>query len=85
MKVTRGFNIDVEIDERLTKEENRSLIVNDLLRKHFAEDLTKDELETQKINTQTQLDILNRKMQKINKELKEWQSNKIKGMVVRHT
>lgn len=85
MRVTRGFNIDVEIDEKLRNESNRSGLVNELLRKHYLQDISQQELEKLRDEEKKKLEIAKKRLEKIEKELKEYNNSKLKGVIVRHT
>lgn len=83
MKVNKMFNIDSELVEKLKKEGNQSKIVNELIKNYFLEDVSKEELEKQRVVIKEEILRLGKKLEKIEKELNDWENNKLKGMVWR--
>ncbi|MAF43364.1 MAG: hypothetical protein CMI54_04215 [Parcubacteria group bacterium] len=79
----RAFNLDVEVVNRLKGEENKSQLVNEILRKYYSEDLTKDELTEQKVKLENEKKRIDMRLKKINEELDEYARNPIKGFVTR--
>lgn len=77
------FNIDGEIAEKLKKETNQSKIVNDLLKNYYIEDVSKEELLNQEVVVKEEITRLSKKLEKIRKELRAWDNDKMKGMVWR--
>lgn len=76
MKINKLISIDYEIAEKLKKESNASKLINDLLKENYSggvntkENMKKRIVEQQKIlkNAQKELDVLEPKLEKLNKE-----------------
>lgn len=85
MKQNRTFCIDQELVDKLKREDNQSDIVNQALKKHYLDELTPEELESQKKEVEAQIAQLQKKNEKIDKELSRYKNSKLKGTIVRHT
>lgn len=82
-KQSKIFNLDDDVVASLAKEENRSQLVNSLLRSHYANDLTEGELKAAETKTKEEMVKLQTKLDYIQKQLKEYSENPTKGMIIR--
>lgn len=85
MKIGRHITISPEVNEKLRDEPNASDLINELLKKHFAEDLNKQELEQEKLKVEASINEYNNKLHKINTELSRIQANPLSDTVIRYT
>lgn len=82
-KTNRMICLDGEINEKLKGVESASFLINRLLRHHFAEDLTEDELREAKVAAEIEIEKLTTKLKHIDRELEDYQNSPIKGMISR--
>ena len=65
MKILRSYTLDVEIAERLKKEANASLLINNLLREHYGS--TKENIAERIKEMNKELDVINAQSLEIHK------------------
>ncbi len=81
MKIPKMLNLDSDIIKKLEKEANMSLLVNELLSKHYQQHITEEELQTQKEEIEDNIKLEQTKIEQIkNKLIEKSKQDKFKGV-----
>ena len=81
MKIPKMLNLDSDIIKKLEKEANMSLLVNELLSKHYQQHITAEELEIQKAEMENNIKLEQTKIKQIKiKLIEKSKQDKFKGV-----